>query len=226
MVEICPFCRNDYYTISNPVCRGCGGEIKGRMYCPNCNGYHIFTVKESSVGCWCCNKIYNSSREYDEFKRDGQGPSIEEINSVTERNSSQNIGKKATKKKIQDKKESKKPDEEETKLERNVTIEKEYIPNEEESSNDIDFSEILNYLEQFSVFFPKLEEKRKHLRKRAREIKGRILDVESSILKLEEEKTNLHDEIGHLEDDIVKIDKIFSILQRLVSEEKPILAAV
>ena len=97
---------------------------------------------------------------------------------------------------------------------------------EEETSSDIDFSEILNYLEQFSVIFPKLEEKREYLKKQTLQIKDKISDVEISILKLEEEKNNLHDEIGHVEDDIAKIDKIFSTMQRLVSEEKPILTAV
>lgn len=234
MVEICPFCGNDYYSISNPTCHGCGGEIRERMYCPNCGGFHIFTVKEPQVGCWCCSRIYNSSREYDEYKKNEQDPIIKGGNFDPKKRSVQNKEQKAIiiesigddKKMIQVKEESGKPEEEEPILEKNLTGEKENILDEEEPSGDIDPSEILNYLEQFSGFLPKLEEKREYLEKRAHQIKNKISDVESSILKLEEEKDDLHDEIEQMEEDIAKIDKIGFTLQRIVGEKKPTLTAV
>ncbi|MEM2111037.1 MAG: hypothetical protein QXX08_04060 [Candidatus Bathyarchaeia archaeon] len=223
MVEACPFCGNDYYSISKPVCQGCGGEIRGRMYCPNCGGFHIFTVKEPRVGCWCCNRIYNSWREYDEYKKNGLRPELKEINAISKQSSLRRTEKKEVISQV--KQESKRPDEEEMTLKKDLNIEEENLFSEEELAEDVDVSGILNCLERISRLLPKLEEKREYFNKQRRQIEGKISEVEESILKLKEERNNLHDEIRRIEGEAAKIAKIRSVMQRIAEENKLILTA-
>ncbi len=130
------------------------------------------------------------------------------------------------KKKTEVVEESKKPEKEEIMLEKNPTIEKENILDEEEPTKDIDPSEILNYLKQFSRLLPKLEEKREYSKKRIHQIEDKISEVEDLIQKLEEKKDNLHDEIRHVEEEAAKIDEIRSILQGIMGEKEAALTAV
>ena len=105
---------------------------------------------------------------------------------------------------------------EETKTENNPIAEQENTIIEEELTN-VDTSEILNSLKQFTKLLPKLEEKKEYSKKRIHQIEDKISEVEDLIKKLEEKRDNLQDDIKHVVEEDAKIDEIRSIMQHIAT---------
>lgn len=122
---------------------------------------------------------------------------------------------------------SKKSEKEEvTEWESVPVVEEGNIIDEEEATKDIDPSEILNNLKEFSRLLPRLDEKKERSEKRIHQVEEKISEVEDLILKLEEKKDNLQEEISHSKEEIEKIDEIRSVLQRIVGENAAALTAI
>ena len=88
-----------------------------------------------------------------------------------------------------------------------------------ESTKELDPSQVLNHLKDFSKILPRLDYKREHSEKRIHQTEQKISEVEDLIMKLEEKKANMKNEIEQTQRDISKIDEIRHILQRVAGEK-------